>query len=84
MVESHWVTAGLGRRIRELRQARGWSQMELSDRSDLHGTYVTDIERGARNVSIINVGRIATAFDVSISELLKGVEPIEVPTEKRV
>jgi transcriptional regulator with XRE-family HTH domain len=58
----------LGRRIHELRKARGWSQEKLGEMADLHPTYIGGIERGERNVSFDNLVRIASAFDLSLSQ----------------
>ncbi len=61
----------LGKRIKDLRVEQGFSQEELASKSLLHRTYISDIERGGRNVSIENVERIAKALDIDPSELLK-------------
>ncbi len=61
----------LGNNIRRLRKSKNWSQEELALEAGIHRTYIGDVERGERNVSIINVQRIAAALDVSASELLK-------------
>lgn len=53
-----------GKRVRRLRQARGISQEELAFSSNLHRTYISDIERGTRNVSLDNIYKIAVALDV--------------------
>lgn len=58
-----------GKRIRTLRQARGISQEELAFISDLHRTYISDIERGARNISLDNINKIAKALDINLKEL---------------
>jgi transcriptional regulator with XRE-family HTH domain len=58
-----------GDRVRELRKSRGFSQEKLAERADLHYTYVGGIERGERNPSLINIGRIAAALGVSLAEL---------------
>lgn len=63
-----------GGAVRALRRRRGWSQEEFADRAGLHRTYVGGIERGERNVSLINIGRIAAALDVPLSALLLEVE----------
>jgi len=63
----------LGNRIRELRTQKGLSQEELSFKCDLHRTYISDIERGARNVSLKNIKVIASALDVSLSEIFKNL-----------
>ena len=62
-----------GKRVRQLRRAEGWSQEQLAEKSGLHTNYVGGIERGERNLSLLNIGRLAKAFRISASELLKGV-----------
>ena len=61
----------LSARIKDLRIKQGYSQEELAGKCDLHRTYISDIERGERNVSIENVERISNALDIDPSELLK-------------
>jgi transcriptional regulator with XRE-family HTH domain len=56
--------------VRELRSKRGLSQEELAERSELHRTYISGIERGLRNPGLVNVQRIAAALGVRASELL--------------
>ena len=63
------LRALFGKRVRELRTARGFSQEELADRAGLHYTYVGGIERGERNPAFVNIGRIAAALGVSLAEL---------------
>lgn len=58
-----------GARIRDLRKQKRLSQEELAFRSGLHRTYISDIERGSRNVSIKNIEKIAKALDVSSKAL---------------
>jgi transcriptional regulator with XRE-family HTH domain len=60
-----------GRRLRELRIARGYSQEELADRADLDRTYISGIERGRRNVSLLNIWRLAGALDTAPATLLE-------------
>lgn len=60
----------LAKRIRELRLEKGWSQEHLADTCGLHRTYIGDIERRERNVSIDNIEKIALALKVPITELL--------------
>jgi transcriptional regulator with XRE-family HTH domain len=50
------------------------SQEELAERAGVHRTYVGDVERGQRNVSLINVWRLARALGVSLSALMGDVE----------
>jgi len=58
-----------GIRVRKLRQALGISQEELAFSSNLHRTYISDIERGTRNVSLDNIYKIAVALDISPKDL---------------
>jgi transcriptional regulator with XRE-family HTH domain len=64
------IQAKLGRRVRALRKARGWSQEELGGRASLHPTYVGGIERGERNVSLINLAKLSEAFQIRMAEFL--------------
>lgn len=63
----------LGDNIRTLRKQAGWSQEELAEISGLHRTYVGAIERGERNVSLINIVQIARALRVKPADLLESV-----------
>src|SRR3954466_7664465 len=66
--------AALGSRIRGLRKQRGLTQISFGVASGLHRTYVADIERGARNLSLANVSKIATALEISIAQLFDGID----------
>ena len=59
-----------GDKIRELRKQKGFSQEKLAFKSGLHRTYISDIERGSRNVSLKNIEKIAKALSVSPKSLL--------------
>lgn len=65
--------ARVGKTIRELRLARGWTQEELAERANLHSTYVGGIERGERNVSLDNLIKIARALREHPSILFSGL-----------
>lgn len=56
--------------LRKLRQAKGLSQEAFADEAGLHRTYVSDLERAARNPTIIVVDKVAKAVEVSIGDLL--------------
>lgn len=58
-----------GLAIRQRRHELGISQEELAFRSELHRTYISDIERGSRNPSLKNIEKLAKALDISISTL---------------
>jgi transcriptional regulator with XRE-family HTH domain len=56
----------------------GISQEALAERAGLHRTYVADIERGARNLALENIEKLAVALEISISDLFAkyGVDPL--------
>jgi transcriptional regulator with XRE-family HTH domain len=56
--------------VRRFRLRRGLSQEKLADLAGLHRTYVGSVERGERNISIDNVGRLAEALGASAAELV--------------
>ena len=60
----------LGNKIKKIRQRKKMSQEKLAFESNLHRTYISDIERGSRNVSIKNIEKIAKALKVSLKELM--------------
>ena len=57
-----------GGALRALRHTHGFSQQELADRSGLHRTYIADVERGARNISLEAMTKLAHGLQVSIRE----------------
>jgi transcriptional regulator with XRE-family HTH domain len=63
----------LGKSIRLRRLALGLSQEKLAEAAGLHWTYVSSVERGKRNVSLINIVAIAKALGVSASALLSKI-----------
>ena len=64
------VQQRLATNLRRLRQARSLSQEAFADEAGVHRTYVSDLERAARNPTIRVVETLATALGVSVSELL--------------
>lgn len=58
----------IGKRLRELRTAKGLSQEKFSFECELDRTYIASIEQGKRNISAVNIEKIAKAFDISISK----------------
>ena len=63
------VKKAFGAAIRSARLDQGISQEELADRADLHRTYVSDVERGMRNVSLENIEKLGNALRLSVSTL---------------
>ena len=60
----------VGRRIRELRQKKGWSQEQLAEHADLDRTYVGRVERGEKNIGIEELLRLSVALGVSVTAVL--------------
>lgn len=59
-----------GERVRQLRKQKDISQEELAHRADLHRTYIGMIERAEKNITLLNIEKIANALEVDISNLL--------------
>jgi transcriptional regulator with XRE-family HTH domain len=59
----------LGRKIRSIREANHLSQEELADLAGLHRAYIGQIERGEKNIGLINIEKIAKALKVKLWEL---------------
>lgn len=57
-----------GDRLRQIRTKKGISQEALADAAELHRTYVSSVERGERNISLVNISRLADALGVSIRD----------------
>lgn len=73
MGKSDDLLVRFGRRVRELRAGKGYSQEAFADACGLDRTYVGGIERGERNLALRNIERIAEALSLSISDLFEGV-----------
>lgn len=58
----------VGKRVKELRNEIGISQEELADIAELDRTYITSVECGRRNISIVNIEKLAKALKVTLSE----------------
>jgi transcriptional regulator with XRE-family HTH domain len=74
MIDENEPLKVFGERVRALRRDRGLSQEELADLTELHRTYIGGIERGERNIGLLNLVRIAKALNVSPSQLLATIE----------
>jgi transcriptional regulator with XRE-family HTH domain len=64
------VRKRLGQNLRRLRDGKGWSQEAFADEAGIHRTYVSDIERGARNPTIAIVEKLARPLGVTPGSLL--------------
>ena len=61
----------VGLNVQKIRRERGWSQEELAFESGLHRTYISGIERGARNPTLLVIDQLATALKVTPARLLE-------------
>jgi transcriptional regulator with XRE-family HTH domain len=64
----------LGERVRTRRNDLGWSQERLADETGLHWTFVGQVERGRRNVSLHNILKLAAGLHVDPAELVRGLK----------
>ena len=60
-----------GTAVKFRRESLGLTQEDLADRATLHRTYISDIERGFRNVNLVNVENLAKALEMTIAGLVK-------------
>ena len=71
MDEGDQLLERVGAGIRAIRESQGLSQEVLAEKSHLHRTYVGDVERGRRNISLKSLHKIAKALGVSVGQLLE-------------
>ena len=64
------VLVRFGERLREVRLEADISQERLAELAGLHRTYVSSVERGLRNISLVNIDRLARALKVPLTELM--------------
>jgi XRE family aerobic/anaerobic benzoate catabolism transcriptional regulator len=64
----------LGLRIRELRTAKGWRQIDLAEEAGINENYISDLEIGKKEICLRTIQALAGAFDLTLAELLQGVE----------
>jgi len=57
-----------------LRDSRGFSQEKLAELAGIHRTYIGDVERGARNIALVNMARLAKALGTSLSRIIMEME----------
>ena len=68
------VLIQLGMRIRYLRKEKKMSQLDLSLESGINRNYLSDLEKGRRNPSLLVLEKLCNALGVSLSTLFKGIE----------
>lgn len=64
------INKRVGLNIRKYRENKGWSQEQLAFEANLHRAYIGQIERGEKNIGLINLQKIATALKIEMQKLL--------------
>ena len=64
------IKSAVGGKVRKLREKNGFSQEQLGFESGLHRNYIGGVERGERNIGIVNIGKLAKALGVRPRDLL--------------
>ena len=67
------IKSKIGRRIKEIREQKSVSQKDLSFKADLDRSYIASVESGQRNISIVNIEKIANALDVTLSQFFQNL-----------
>ncbi len=74
MKKKHPALIKFGKKIRELRESKGFSQEDFAYEAGLDRTYMGGVERGERNISVLNIIRIASALKVEVGELFPSIK----------
>jgi transcriptional regulator with XRE-family HTH domain len=69
------ATAAFGERVRQQRMKLGLSQEAAAERCGVHWTFLGQVERGRRNLSLHNILKLAAGLDVDPADLVRGLEP---------
>jgi transcriptional regulator with XRE-family HTH domain len=72
--QAHRWQNQFGQRLRALREREGLTQMALAEVTGLHATYISGIERGKRNVSLVNIHTLSDALGVPVSAMFPASE----------
>ncbi len=64
------INRRVGLNIRKYREKKGWSQEQFAFEAELHRAYIGHIERGEKNIGLINLEKIAKALNINVSKLL--------------
>ncbi len=67
------ILVKFGKKIREVRVKRGLSQEALADRANVHRTYIGMVERAEKNITLLNIQKLAKALKIEIRELFDGI-----------
>ncbi len=75
-MEKDYLTL-FGQRVRELRQKTGLSQEKFALKIEMDRTYFSSVESGKRNISLLNIKKIADGLEISVDKLFKDLKQIE-------
>ncbi|MGC2161075.1 MAG: helix-turn-helix transcriptional regulator [Silvibacterium sp.] len=64
------ITVRFGQRLRKLRREKGWTQVQMADALGIDRSYISDMEKGKKNVCLPTLEVMALGFDISISKML--------------
>lgn len=78
------ITTEIGKRIRYYRTGQGMSQERLAEYSDLHPTYIGQLERGEKTPTIETLYRITKGLHITLSTLVEGIEDFDKPFDNFV
>lgn len=65
------ILVKFGQQVRQARLKQGLSQEELAEKAGVHRTYIGMIERAEKNITLLNIEKLATALNISIVDLLR-------------
>ncbi len=71
MIKLAEINKRVGINIRKYRNKKGWNQEQLAFEADLHRAYIGHIERGEKNIGLVNLEKIAKALNIGLNDLLK-------------
>ena len=71
----------VGKVVRDLRKKRGWSQIELAERTGMHRAHIGAIERGEKDIRMRTLCKLSRIFEITLSSLLKGTDDL-TPSRK--
>jgi transcriptional regulator with XRE-family HTH domain len=68
------IAVRFGLRLRELRKGRGWTQVRAAEEFGIDRSYISDMERGKKNVCLPTMEVLAQGFEISLAQLVKGLD----------
>ncbi len=67
------ISVKLGKKIRKMRESKGYSQEKFAELVGVHRTYMGSIERGEKNITIVTARKISDALNIDLTDLIKGI-----------